>query len=47
VTVKTAVLVGDPVVAVSATLTDPTSLAVGMAKLAVVEPADTRIMFGT
>ena len=46
-TVKTAVLVEDPVVAVSVRLTDPTSLAVVMAKLAVVEPADTRIMFGT
>ena len=46
-TVKTAVLVEDPVAAVIVTLTDPATLPVVMAKLAAVEPADTRIMLGT
>ena len=46
-TVKTALLLEDPVAAVIVTLTVATVLLVVMAKLAAVEPADTRIMLGT
>jgi len=42
-----AVLLEDPVAAVIVTLTVATVLLVVMAKLAAVEPADTRIMLGT